>query len=247
MGRPRTNDALEVIGTPNIVTDPRRVKEIGNELLAKIAHIKRSYVAMTHLLGESSAFNQSIERLRTAVRRKRDPSIKESRLHPEVELVVSRYARQEALIRTGDSQAEVIQCDIEAAAIRAAEVLKLRRGRPAARLLERHIQALIAVWQEATGVAITASLSKNSEYGARLSEGAKGILMIATDLDPSITEIQLANLIKRTRRQYAGKALRFIDFFPAYQMEVDEVLSGAKLANGTRIERFEPNFPIRCA
>lgn len=246
MSRRRTNDPLGISETPNIVTDPIRVAELLKECTAKLLHIHRQFRAAKRWLGDDATFNLSLERLRRATVRRTKSHRSQSRLHPEIELIISHFARKEAAKRTGATQAVVIQEDTNIAARRAAKRLNPRSGRPAARNLRWHVEAAMALMQEMTGRPVMASRSKNSLYAANLGKTAQGLLVFARGLEPSVTEIQLVNIIKTARRKYAGKSFLFADFCPSYGVTFESMMGGGPLANGARLETFEANIPIYC-
>ena len=68
--------------------------------------------------------------------------------------------------------------------------------------------------------------------------------MLARLLEPDVAETTLATMVRRARRKYAGKPMRFIDFFPAYFAKGSPLSGPVDIGNGLRIVGFEPNIPI---
>lgn len=244
MPRPRQNDPLGVSDNPAVVTDPARVEAITTEFQNKLAYVAQSFKFARTYMGDNTDFNESLEKLRRAVKRKRPGSTPEGRLYPEIEMLISHFAREEAVKRHGFPDAEVIQADIEAVARRAAKTLQFRRGRPVHAILRHHVEGLMALVQETTGKPVRVQRQKNSVYDPHFVGAGSVIRDIVRSIDSSTTETALVNIVVAARRKYAGKPMRFLDFFPGYGTTFERLISGDVFGPGWRIERFEANIPI---
>jgi len=246
MSRPRINDPLDVSDNPGNVIEINRDSDIWHELQIKICHVQSSY-AMAMIIVEGGSLNESIARLKRAVARKTLSRTAQSELHPEVSLVVSAHARRRARERTGDAYADPSQQDIMEAAWIAAEQLDLQRGRPTKATLRHCTIGLMALIQEYTGKPVLAYRTTGGNFAPRFVGAGKIIPDLFQSIDPSITEGELAIIVNKARVEYAGKAMRFEDFFPGYGIAFENLKPGALLANGSRIEAFELVNPIYCS
>lgn len=246
MPQRRVNDPLGVSDNPTYVQDPVREAEIVEAFQQKLAHIQSSYLMALRHLGNDARYNQSLARLKAAIKRPSPTGERGERLHPELELLVPHNAFRIARERTGDEHAKVIGEDLRLSAIHVANALKARRGRPKAMILRHHAEALMALLQETSGKPVRASRSKNSDYDRHLL-GQLGNLMLSffQAVDDSVSEGQLADIVLDARRNYAGKSLDFLTFFPNYGGRIDDK-GEIKLASGFRVEQVEWSVPIYC-
>lgn len=243
MPKPRSLDPSNVPDRPNLTTGPSRVTEISEVFKKRIAYIERSFVLGKMLcLTNRQAYNETLSRLRRSLARKRKKTVRGDRIHPETEMVISRFARESAA-RDGT---DVNQDHVEEAAAKALSVLKPRRGRPDNELLDLHVADLMALILETCGTVVVASRTKKSVYSPSFADGASQLVpMFFQDVDPSISVTRLVNSVRKARKEYAGKALRFQDIFPFYGsrlLEAGEFL----LPAGWQFKAFEPNIPIYC-
>jgi len=105
----------------------------------------------------------------------------------------------------------------------------------------------MALIQETTGKPVIAHRTRESVYDPHLV-GISGevIRKFFSDVDPTIPEVRLANIVRDARRKYAGKHMRFVDFFPSYGISPRALDGDEPLANGERIETFSANIRIYC-
>ncbi|MGD9710811.1 MAG: hypothetical protein AB7V46_01945 [Thermomicrobiales bacterium] len=211
-----------------------------------MAYVRASYILAVELFGDDVQYNRSLARLRAVVSRSTPAGRPGARLHPHIELFISHRARRHALERSGDPNAPVTQVDIDLAAKYAAQTLRTRRGAPEAAVLRHHVEGLMALLQELSGRPARAGRHKNDRYDPHFPDGVSEIIpRLFQAIDKRISNVRLVNIVLSARRKYAGKPMRFLDFFPAYGGSVDE--DGTfDPAPGLRVEQFEPSIPIYC-
>lgn len=245
MPRPRTNDPLGVSDAPNFVADPAREHELTEEFKRRLAFIAQNYRLMLEVVGKDQEFNRSLAKLKRSLAREQPAKTRGDRAHPELELVINKFARDHAEARTGSVGAEVAQEDAQAGARKAAEQLKPRRGRSRNWVLRHHVQGLMALLQETTGRPVQLLHEKDHKYDPQpVNVGGQILVQFFQDIDPNIAVTTLASIVKEARRKYAGKPMRFGDFFPHYGAGPLQEDGSAELGFGHRLERFEPSIPI---
>jgi hypothetical protein len=241
---PRRNDPSGVSDNPQVVTDEARLAELVDEFKRRLAYVAHSYGMAVRILRSDRDFNASLDNLERSLARKRLGTWQEDRAHFEIELVINEFARQHARERSGEVDPVITQEDADAAARKASEVLKMRR-RPANRHLRHHVEGLMALIQEIMGTPVLMTLTKKSLYAPHASNiGGRLLLSFFQSTDPSIATITIADMVNGARRKYAGKPMRFVDFFPLYGAQGDLLSGGIQSGSGIRIEGFQPNIPI---
>lgn len=247
MPRPRKNDPLGTSDNPAAVTEPTRVEELITEFRRRLAYIWESYQLWRSALGNSVDFNRSVERLQQALARKRTSKQTLRRLHPGIECLVSARALCIARDRSGLLEPEILDEDLrEAARLVAAEVKRVR-GRPDDLVLSHHVEGLMALIQETSGKPVLPHRSKDNIYNPRLAEGVSQIIKtVFEDRAAGITEITLVYIVRDARRKFAGKPMRFSDFFPFYGASLDSASAELRLANGAILTELGANTPIYC-
>lgn len=241
MPRPATNNPSNLPNEPNLTYDPVRQAELIAEMHRQTEFIRCNYLAVKEAYGGDNSYNESLGRLRKAIGMKRRTRKQGKRLHPEIELVISEFAREFA-------EAEGVTvgtAHIQMASVKACKLLKMRRGRPKAALLKYHVTGLVAVIQEFMGLPVIASRTKNSDYDRHFEdEIGRLIPILVSTFEEDITEGQLVDIVCEIRREYAGKPLRFIDLFPYYQTET--VDGEVRVKSAIAIGAIQPNIPIYC-
>lgn len=242
MPRPRTNDPSNLPSVPNTVTNPEREAVLVSDFTKRLAYLMRSHQAAKIFEDDALAFNRSLERLRRGVVRKRKSAKSLTRLHPEIEMVISYHARRLAL----EDGCELDGVHVRKASLLTIALLEPRQGRPGDRFLELHVEGLVALLQEFSGKPVIARRTLDSEYHPHFAAGISRIVpMVFEDSAAGITEARLVRMVERIRRKYAGRPLRFLDLLPGYGMRMGEA-GEISLRPGLRLERFEPNIPIYC-
>ena len=241
MPRPRTNDPSNLPDIPNPTTDPKRQDELIKELQNRLKFLTESYALAQHIYDDQDSFNESLERLRRGLERKRVIKRKGKRLHPEIELLLSYHARYLAKL----DNVKLNKSHIRAAAEYVTKTIKPRRGRPHNHMLEHHVEGLVAIVQEFSGKPVLSQRYKDSVYAPEFPEGISKIIpLIVQKWDTKITTTQLVNMVQKIRRKYAGKPMRFLDIFPGYSIYPKDgvLIPPPNLA----IETLELNIPIYC-
>lgn len=247
MARPRRNDPLDTSDHVVAATDPARIAQRVNEFRRRLDFIATSFSITRKHLGDTVEFNRSLARLKRAVKRKAPQHAGQRRLHPELELIVTHHARQHAATRTGRSEGELVQADIDAAASTVAATVKSRRGRPKDAVLRYHVEGMMALIQEMSGKPVRALRTKDHSYDPQFADAVSTIvLQFFKLLDPAISTTTLANFVIEARRKYAGQPMRFRSFFPLYGGSIDHETGKLNAGPGHRLERFEPSVPIYC-
>jgi len=241
MPRPRTNDPSNLPDESNPTHDPEQVAELMGEFKNRLQYLTQSYHVFKHVLSDRESLNESLERLRRALKRKRILKSKGTRLHPEIELLLSHHARQFA-----EAEGVAVNEDhIRAAGERVIETIKPRRGRPDNNILDYHVAGLVALIHEFSGKPVLGHRYKASVYEPGFPEGISQIIpIIMKKWDESITTTQLVNVVRKIRKKYAEKPLRFCDLFPTYGITLEN--HGFKPQKGISIEMKNLNIPIYC-
>lgn len=242
----RRNDPLGVSDSPNFVTDPEREEELLAEFLRRLDYVLNSYRLCKATIADSRRFNSSLARLQKTVSRPKIPGTPESRLDPRIELLITQRARQLAGLSHDEFPTHQHERFVQQAAIEIAKETKPMRGRPASGMLRHHVEGLMALVQQFCGSPVEGRRDKDSEYSPHLPENGGQIIGIFMEIDPDVTETQLVNIIRDARRKYAGKPMRFLDFFPFYGGAVDEESMIPKPGPGYRLQHFELAVPIYC-
>lgn len=241
MARPRTNDPSNLSCTPNPTSDPKRQEELISEFKNRLQFLTQSYAASQKVVEGGDTFNESLERLRRSLTRTRILKRRGKRLHREIEMLVSLHARR---------MAEAEGVDVNISHIRAGgqhvvRMINSLRGRPENPMLEFHVTGLVALIQEFSGLPVLSQREKDSVYEPHFPEGISQIVpIIVQKWDQSITTTQLVNLVRKIRKKYAGKPLRFHELFPLYgaSMNNTEIVPPP----GISVEIQNLNIPIYC-
>ena len=241
MPRPRINDPSNLPIQCNPTSDPVRETELVSEFQCRLGYIITSYSTARKVFEDNLAYNRSLRRLKRGLARKRRRNEKQSRLHPEIEFVISWHARRLALAEG----VEVGGHHIRDAAFVAAEKLAIRRGRPGDAILRHHVSGLMATLQEFSGKPIIARRTRDSVYQPHFADGVSQLIPhFFENKLTGITVTRLARMVEGIRAEYAGKTLRFTDLFPGYGAELPD--AGSKFLPKVGLECFEVNIPIYC-
>jgi hypothetical protein len=193
------------------------------------------------------AFNVSLWRMRRAVEERTSASQPRSRVHPELELIVSHLAKKQAQERAGKPVSKVAPTDVDAAVRQVLDTIRPRRGRSSHDLLRHHVEGMMALYQEIGGRPIVARREKNDAYQPQGSNALSEMLItVVQTFEPDASTTQIVNIIRDARRKYAGKPMRFRDFFPGYGATVDPETGWPNLAAGRRVQQMEWAAPIYC-
>ncbi len=241
MTRRRIEPPLGLSGRPNLVRSETRKAELLAEFRRRLSHVLSSYrQSLTH-----ADFNRSLARIKRTVKFGRQAPGRGDRVAPFLEIIINHHARRFALERTGEHETELTQADVERAAKWVADHVHPIKGRPRAQLLDHHVAGMMALIQQFTGVPVTAARHQGSGHYQPKLNGAGRILLHLREFEPTITETLLVNKVNQARREFAGKPMRFCDFYPLYGASVGD--DGAPiLAAPLRLEQFERSVPIYC-
>lgn len=239
----RSLNPIGIPDTPNPTTDPVMLERLRAKLLIGQAQVEQSYLAMKAAAFDGNAFNNDLARLKRAVSRPGKSVAKETRLHPLLELTINQRGRTIAN-GLGVPMAEV---HVREAAADVARNIRGLRRRPPNDVLRFHVEALMALVQELSGLPVSATRTVNRVYAPQLSKGVSQFLRIFfAKVDPAVTEIALVNIVCAARRKYAAKPMRFVDFFPFETPARLDNQGWPKVRPGFRLEHFEPIIPIYC-
>jgi hypothetical protein len=241
----RTNDPLGVSDNPVCVTDPVRVAEIAREFQRRLAYIERSYEVCKAEVDDVRSFNDSVSRLKRAVAEPSKGTARKSRLHPRLEILISCAARQLARIEPDVPLGVEHVAVVDQAAREVAAKVSAIRGRPSADRVRHHVEGLMALIQETCGMPVLAT--RDVDEVPRVAAGVSRIIpLMFSRMDPAVTETQLFNIIRKARRTYAGKPMRFRDFFPLYGARVNRATLAPVPQRPYKLLHFEVAAPIYC-
>lgn len=89
-------------------------------------------------------------------------------------------------------------------------------------ILRRYVEGLVAAMQKATGKPVMAPRDRDDVYDPHLPGNMGTALRIVVDsVQPKVTGSELAYWVCETRKKYAGKPMRFLDMYPAYDATVE--------------------------
>ncbi len=212
MPRPLKNNPIGISGTPNLVTDPAREAQLVACFQRALVDVLWSFSNARRNEANYETIEQSIARICREVKRKRQRPSKGPQIliHPIVAWRINELAKEAAVERTGDLNAKFDETDVKVAAAKFAATVPVRRGRPADKTLWNHIELLMALMQRAVGEPVMARRSDGSVYRMFLNDQkAKIIFHAIHNIDSKVTEAQVADIIVKLRRRYAGKDMDF--------------------------------------
>ncbi len=251
MTRPPTLNPLGIPEAPNLAHDPARIEEIRSKFVRRMQLLERSYRSASQVsAAQRATFNQSLARLKRHLARiDRGENVPveqtpETRLHLELELLINLKARALAGLDASAPLESKHKPHVEAAAVEVAASIRAKRGRPSGYLLQYCVAALISAYIEATGKPVVGQRTKNSDYAPNLDSPSGQIIRTFVDrVEPRVADTTLVNMVRRIRRQYAGKTMQFEDFFP---LDAGPQDGGPKALPGYQIDAFIPIQPIYC-
>lgn len=252
MPRPTTLDPLGVFDPPHLVSDPVRQQEIKAGFVARLTYLERSYLSASKAAqANRSTFNDSLARLKRHIAQLDQgktiafEQCDETRLHPELELLINAKARELAGLEIGAVLEPKHRRFVNAAAAEVSATVRARRGRPNRYLLQYFVEALVALLVEVTGRPVIGQRSKDSLYSPGLNTPSGQVIRKFVDrVEPGASDTTLVNMIRSIRRKHAGKAMHFEDFFPFYGGSVGQGV--LKPGPGYELEIFVPIHPIYC-
>lgn len=228
---------------PNYAASKEREDELLAEFMDKLRYVVDSFARSRRYL---AGYNDSLRRLKAVVANGRNSKNRSRRLHPLIELVINHHARKHALKRTGSPEVEITAADVGKAACDAVHALSIPRGAPPATNLQLHVEALMALIQQYSGKPVlNTSSDRIGENSIALADGVSKILLVLRKVDPSITEVKLANLVRKVRKKYAGKPMLFWELMPGYGASVGPD-GELVLRSPNHIEEFQVSAPIYC-
>jgi hypothetical protein len=247
MPRPLVNNPLGVSDSPNYITDPVREAETAQEFVRKCTYLINSFRSARRIEAKYGTFAASVRRMKNAVSRTRGSKRKQYRLHPLLELAISKHAHKFAAERTSEINSEVTRADIMKAAITLSETIDVKQGARNDTVLRHHVEGFMALVQETSGKPVTSQKTKNSVYDPHLSNfAAQHIFELLHAIDPKITVTKVGNIIREARKSYAGKHMRYADFFPSYGASMNDD-GEMELAAPYHVTPVGFNFPIYCS
>ena len=92
MPAPRRNDPLGITETPKPPKDAERLAELVDEFRGRVSYVERHYEFLRLAFGGDLEFNASLAKLKRSLARKRKTSRRGDRAHPEIELVITKFA-----------------------------------------------------------------------------------------------------------------------------------------------------------
>ena len=245
MPRPHRNLPLGVSNDPVFVTDPVREAELLEEFRKRLAYWKWSYRFAKAHAPDSKRFNASLARLKKQVANPAPPGTPESRAEPELELLISVRARRLAGLDDGTMLEPCHKAFVERAAAEVARTTKARRGQPVAKYLNVHVLALMALVQETCGKPVLDQRDKHSVYEPQFPEGVGQLIELQfADLDSDVSTKQLSHIVRKARKDFNGKLMRFVDFLPGYGARPDPETGAPIVGPHLRLVAFVANAPI---
>lgn len=212
MPRPFIKDAISVSTTPILVTDPAREDQLTASFQRAIIDVLWSFRNARRNEANFETLEQSIARINREVKRNRQRPSKGQQvpIHPIAALRINELAKEEAVARTGDLDTKIDANDVNAAAEKFAATVPVKRGRPADHTLWKHVELLMALLQHTVGKPVMARRSEGSVYRMFLEDPKAQLIFHAVhNIDRHVTEAQVADILVKLRRRYAGKRMDF--------------------------------------
>lgn len=212
MPKPLINNPLGVSSTPNLVTDPAREAHLIASFQRAIVDVLWSFRNTRRNEANFETLEQSIARINREVKRNRQRPSKGPQvpIHPIAALRINELAKEAAVTRSGDADAKFEADDVNAAAEKFAATVPVKRGRPADHTLWKHVELLMALLQLTVGKPVMARRSEGSVYRIFLEDPKAQLIFHAVhNIDRRVTEAQVADILVKLRRRYAGKRMDF--------------------------------------
>lgn len=218
------------------------------EYLRRMDHVVENYRFSKKHFGDSRRFNQSLRDLRKATNPKARKRDKRVRLAPELEAAIAIGVETRRTDAVSDTYVAPSADLVGEVCENLSRALTPVRGRPDDAVLRYHVQAMMVLFEWATGNAVTASPTTNSEYLPQMtSAGARVIQFVFADLEPSLPVTTLMNIIRTTRAKRELEGKRFGDFFPFYGGSIDPETGFPIPGPGFKLEKFGLTHPIYCS
>lgn len=212
MPRPLKNNPIGISGIPNLVTGPAREVQLVACFQRALVDVLWSFSNARRNEQNYETIEQSIARICREVKRERKRPSKGPQvlIHPIVSWRINELAKEAAVKRTGDPDAKFDETDVKVAAEKFTATVPVKRGRPADKTLWNHLELLMALMQDAVGEPVMARRSDRSVYRMFLNDQkAKLIFDAIHNIDPKVTEAQVADILVKLRRRYSGKEMDF--------------------------------------
>lgn len=212
MPRPLINNPLGISSTPNLVTDPEREARAIASFQRAIVDVLWSFSNARRNEANYGTLEQSIARICREVKRERQRPSKGPQvlIHPFAALRINELAKEVAVARSGDRDAKFDAADVKTAGEKFAATLLVKRGRPADHTLWKHVELLMALLQRTVGKPVMARRSEGSVYKMFLEDPKAQLIFNAVhNIDRRVTEAQVADILVKLRRRYAGKQMDF--------------------------------------
>lgn len=215
------------------------------EGLRRIHYVQSCFRSCREVECAFAGFNESLRMLDRGLHQPRRKRRGSKRMHPEIEMVVSHFAKRIARERTGNSDTRPQQCDVDRACEEVLAKIKPRRGRPRDHVLHYYVAGLMCLWYWLTGEEVTASTMPSSAYNPQLTSlGAQEIWKLLREVDPRVTDTAVVNAIIATRGRGVLAGKEFRDWFPFYGATWNPETGAPELRMGLELACFELSYPI---
>lgn len=142
------------------------------------------------------------------------------RLHIEIDLALSYLARKFAGERD-PALLEVLPEDWKRAARHIVDTIPIKKGAPPATQLRRHVEGMMALIQEFSGLPVVVSRVRNGKYDPHFGQGVSRIIPdFFRTIDPVLSEAKLARMVLDARKRLKGKRARFSSYYPCYNSTI---------------------------
>jgi len=219
MPRRRIYDPRGLPEQPNLVTDTVRVAEIVAEIARKLRYLAFSYQLEKRLSLDQVSLNASLRRLKAGVNVLAPEGAKLMELHPFLAITINMQARELAGIAAAAPLADEHGVHVRQAAQNVAARAKGVRGTPGHVQMRRYVEALMVIWQEATGKAVLSLRDRSGIYDPAIPGSAgEWICSFVHDLDPEIRISKLVYWVRESRKKYVEGWPSFGQLFPGYAL-----------------------------
>lgn len=243
MARSTRKDSVELPSRPLVAIDRARQAARLAEFRRRLAYIDQHYRMGRHAYGIQTDLNDVIRKLKAAATGRLSSGDTYRRLPPMLETIVSLHARRFARERTGHEGTNIECEDVAKAVDHVANCLSPIGHRPPDHNLIHHVEGLIALIQEFSGLSVIPRRNLNSDYNPHFAPGVSQIVpMIFKQLEPSVTIGRLVSIGEAARRKWAGRKPTFREYFPGYGLQPGP--DGSLCTqSGELFATFTPNVP----
>lgn len=192
------------------------------EFISRLKYICDSYEFFSKSFGSCATFNDSLDILSVRLGEGCSGDNLTEGLDHCVATTVGHKAKELAVAEGSEVQPKH---KIEAARVLSQRARKIQ-GRPKDKVLEFHVEGLIALIHEFSGKTVKARRDKNSVYEPHFAgDASKVVPLIVKPWGASISTTQLVNLVRKIQKRHGERPPAFASLFPGYNLTLTPIES----------------------